>query len=877
MKKQREAKPPRWAERFLNWYCRPELAEDLQGDLYEFFERNVQTKSIRKARLIYIIDVLKFFRLYTIRKPKLKNPLSRQYMIRSYIKTSGRSILRHKLFAGINIAGLAISMCVGLLIISFLSDLYSYDDFHTKKNRIYRVVCRDIHTNDPSPMNLATTSYGAGKEIQRTVPGIESITFLRRDFNGDATIGDKTISVSGLWADESIFNVFTFPFVKGNPATALQKPNSIVLTAKTAQKFFSTTDVIGKTIKFDTSNYIISGVLKDIPKLSHIQFDALAAYATIDKKKPDGDGDMMSWENIYSNYTYMVLSPNANKVTIQKILDNISSTENAKLKNRKITLSLEAMSNIMVGDHYANEMGPALGKIIVYILAGLALVVIISACFNYTNLSIARSLTRSREVGIRKVIGAKRRNVIGQFITESVLVSLFSLVVAFFLFLVLRPQFLSLHRFVSDLVSLQLSAKLIVYFVLFAIVTGFIAGILPALFYSRITAIQVLNNVSSLKVFRHVNLRKSLIVVQYVFSLIFIATTIIGYKQYRSFITYDLGFSTKNVLNIRMQGNKTTVLSKEIAQIPGVKAVSKSVIISSLGSVYGSQIKYKDPMDSAGVQMNFIDENYLGVHEYKVLAGTNFVEKASDSIETQAIVNEQLIKRFKIGNGDPQKAIGEVVEIDKKKLAIIAVLRDFHYGTLDNKIEPVAFRYSKGEWAQYLNVKIETPDITALLASVNDTWRKTDKVHQLDAKFYDDQIEEAYSQFSVILKVIGFFSFLAIVIASMGLFGMVVYTTEKRLKEVSIRKVMGANEGSLIYLMSRSFLFLLILSAFIALPATWLFFDRVVLANFAYHQPLRISDQLLSFFIVMIIASVMIGFQTLKVARSNPAQVLKRE
>jgi ABC-type antimicrobial peptide transport system permease subunit len=288
-------------------------------------------------------------------------------------------------------------------------------------------------------------------------------------------------------------------------------------------------------------------------------------------------------------------------------------------------------------------------------------------------------------------------------------------------------------------------------------------------------------------------------------------------------------------------------------------------------------MKYNNPQDSSGVQMNFIDEHYLPVHQYKLLAGKNFTTRPVNGQETEVIVNEQLLKRFNIGKGDPQKAIGEIVNLDNKKLAIAGVLRDFHYGTLMNKIEPVLFRYGGDDKPGYINVKMETPNLSAALAGVNEAWRKMDKLHPLDAKFYDAQIEEAYSQFSVMVRVIGFFSFLAIVIASMGLFGMVVYTTEKRIKEISIRKVMGAGERTLIYLMSKSFLFLLILSALIALPATWLFFEKVVLANFAYHQPLRLSEALLGFCIVMIIAGTMIGLQTLKVARSNPARVLKRE
>jgi putative ABC transport system permease protein len=877
MKKNREVSPPKWAVNFLNWYCRPELAEDLHGDLNELFARNVKSKGVKRARWIYIIDVLKFFRLYTIRKPKIYNPLLKNYMIRSYVKTSGRSILRHKLFAGINIIGLAISMCVGLLVISFLSDLYSYDDFHEKKARIYRVITHDQNTIDKRSMDLACGSYAAGKKVEQSVPGIESITIIRWQFGGDAVVGEKTLPLSGMWANESFFNVFSFPLIKGNPATALQKPNSIVLTEKSAKKLFNGVDVIGKLIKMDTVNYIVTGVLKDIPRLSHLQFEALCSYATIEGQKMNSDGDAMSWENIYSNFTYVVLRPDANKAVLQTALDKLAAAENVKLHNRKITLSLQPMNEIVVGSHLANPIGAAIETPVVFILGGLAMIVILSACFNYTNLSIARSLNRSREVGIRKVIGANKRNVLGQFITESILIALFALVVSFFLFLVLKKQFLSLDAHIQSLVSLELTPRLVIYFIVFAVVTGFIAGILPALFYSRITAIQVLNNATTLKIFRHVNLRKSLIVVQYIFSLVFISTTIIGYNQYRSFLTYDLGFSTKNIINIKTQGNDADLLSKELYGLPGVKEISKSIMVLSLGSVYGMRMKYKDPLDSADVQMNFVDEHYIPVHEYKLLTGTNFTNTVANGHETQVIVNQELIRRFKIGNGDPQKAIGEIIKMDTAKLAIAGVLKDFHYGTLNNKIEPAALRYNASKSPGYLNVKVESPNLTTIMASINEAWRKVDKVHVLDAKFYDDQIEEAYSQFSVMTRIIGFFSFLAVVIASMGLFGMVVYTTEKRLKEISIRKVMGAKESTLVYLMSKNFIFLLVLSALIALPATWLFFEKVVLINVAYHQPLRVSDQLLSFFLVMLIAGIMIASQTLKVARSNPAKVLKRE
>jgi ABC-type antimicrobial peptide transport system permease subunit len=262
-----------------------------------------------------------------------------------------------------------------------------------------------------------------------------------------------------------------------------------------------------------------------------------------------------------------------------------------------------------------------------------------------------------------------------------------------------------------------------------------------------------------------------------------------------------------------------------------------------------------------------------------MIAGKNFSAELSGpgkGEESEVIVNEQVLKRFGIGQDDPNKALGEIVTVDGKKLAIVGVLKDFHYGTIENKIEPVMLRYSS-EPGGYLNVKIASKDWPATLAAIEKAWRKIDKVHSLEAAFYDDQIERAYNQFSVMIKVIGFLAFLAVCIASMGLFGMVVFTTETRLKEISIRKVLGASEWKLIFLLSKGFLLLLTLAALVALPTTYLFFDNIILANFAYHQPIGLMELTTGVLVVMAIAFLMIGSQTLKVAQSNPAEVLKNE
>jgi len=883
--KKKTPTPPKWATRFLSFYCRPELLEDLEGDLNEFFQRNLQTKGAFLARLIYIIDVLKFLRPYTLRKPRLRPG---NFMFASYVKTSTRVITRNKLFSGINIFGMSVSLSIGLLVIAYVSDLYSFDTTLNNKDRIYRVISSFHPGGGPAEARLASTSWKAGTLIQQEVPGIQSMTILRNWFSGDAQIADGKIGegkiaagkipVTGIYADKSFFDVFSFPLLKGLAPTSLKEPHSLVLTQTTAAKLFGSVDPMGKVVKFDTVNYTVTGVLKDLPTLSHLHFEMLVSLSSINvsgSQLPGPDGNYLDWTNFFSNYVYVLLKKNTDPVAFTAALGGISARENASQKaDRKVTLLPQPLKKIPFGSGMGNEIGPVFSVIMLYVLCGLAGIILLSACFNYTNLSIARSLRRSREVGIRKVIGAQRIQVIGQFIAESVIISLASLGLAILIFLLLRAQFLDINPDLAKTFSLTLTPRLALEFLALAIVVGVVAGLLPALFYSKINAVQVLKDASALKVFRHLTLRKALVVVQYTFSLLFITATVMGYHQYKGFLRYDLGFRTDNILNVKMQGNGDEVFVKELAALPAVKNVSRSLLINSLGSITGSRMSYK--ADSADIDLNYVDANYLPLHQYTFLAGHNFLPRQKDAPQTEIIVNEQLLRRFNIGHGDPAKAIGEVLTRSGKNLTIVGVLKDFHYGTLDRPINPTGLVYT-AEPGGYVNIKVSPINVPATMKAVETLWKRLDPVHPLDAHFYDDQIEEAYGQFSGTLKVIGFFAALAVCISSLGLFGMVIYTMEKRVKEVSIRRVLGAGKSGLIYLLSKGFLLLLGVAAAIALPLTWLFFQNVVLANFAYHQPITFTDLFTGLFIVGGIAAGIIGIQTLKIVRANPAKVLKNE
>jgi putative ABC transport system permease protein len=866
--------PPRWATRFLQWYCKPELLEDLEGDLNEYFDRHCQRVGPRRAKLIYVLDVFKFLRTYTIRKPEFLNLLIQWIMIGSYIKTSGRSIIRNKLFSAINIIGLAISMSVGLLMIAFLNDLLSYDRMHANYERIYRVNTDHREKDRQEPTHLASTSYKAGRLVKESATGIDGATLMDRGFGGDAEVGTKILPLSGHYADENFFNVFSFELLSGNVRTALKEPYTIVLTEASAKKIFGEAEPIGKSIRIlqrnDTSSYTVTGVIQDIPKFSHLQFESLISYSTfLDQSETDKHFDR--WDNVWSEYLYVTLSKGTTAEDFQKQLNAIAEKENKTSEHTIVQLYLQPLGNIALGPDLSNQIGPTLPVTIMYIVAGLAFVVIVSACFNYTNLSIARSLRRSREVGIRKVIGAARTHVVGQFLVEAIVISLLSLMLSFGLFLILRPHFMAIAPELARMIDLNISARLMLAFTSFAIVVGICAGMVPAFFFAKINAVQVMKDATTHRVFRNVNLRKGLIVLQYTFSIMFITATFLYYKQYKHALAFDLGFKTENVLNLDLQGNKPAILEKEIASLPEIQMMSRSLMITSVGNYYGTQIKYKG--DSSIAYFNTVNENYIPLHGHKLVAGRNFSTKAGGN-EDEIIVNEHLLKKLKIN--EPSKAVGEIITVDNKPVQIIGVLKDFHYGKVDNEMTEVMFRYSNTE-AGHLNLLVKSEDWPATLAKLEKIWKQIDQVHPMQATFYDEQIAKAYDEFSAMIKIIGFLAFLAITIASLGLLGMVVFITETRLKEISIRKVLGATEGSLIYILSRGFMVLLLISAIVGLPLTYILFDQVILNKIVYHAPISAFDLFISVGIVMAVALLMIGTQTLKVARTNPAEVLKSE
>ena len=805
-------------------------------------------------------------------------------MIGSHIKTSLRTISRNKLFSTINIVGLAVGMSIGLLLIAFAHDLLSYDKFHLNGKRIYRITSH-AKFREGYHDRFASTSIKIGELLRENVSGIEEMTMMRNEFEGDADINGNVVPFTGIYADPSALRIFTFPMLKGNAATALAEPFSIVLTESSAKKLFGAEDAFGKTIHVDSLAYQVTGILKDIPFFSHFHFESLISFSTIEPRIAK-DPELLKWGRVWqNNYIYFLLAENSSASDIQTKMDAICDKENRLDDEAEIHLTLLPLYDIMQGEKLSNSIGPVMPGIILWIISGLALVVILSACFNYTNLSIARSIRRFKEIGLRKVIGAGKSQVRLQFLAEAVIVAFVALILSLGMFLVLRPQFLSIAPELLKIVKLEITMPMALTFFAFSMVVGIVAGLLPALLFARLSIAHALRDPSSVKVLKGLSLRRVLVVIQYSLTLIFITSTNIGYVQYKNILAFDLGFNTQNILNISLQKNKPEALINKLKAMPEVSGVSQSRLLTSVGNAWGAYMKYKDVRDSAIVLTNIVDENYIPLHDYKLIAGQNFITRPVTKVATsEVIVNEKTLRQFNIANGDPEKAIGEGIILNNKKLTIVGVMKDFHYGKLDSRIEPVVFTYLTPDAFLtadgrdgLVNVRLNTSNPITTMAKIQAVWKSVDPVHPFEGQFYDDAIEDAYSELSAMLKIIGFLSLIAITIASLGLLGMVVYTTETRIKEIGIRKVMGASSGNLVLLLSRGFIILLGISALIALPVTYLFFEKVVLTKFPFHEPIGIAELFAGFLVVLLVAFIMIGSQTIKAAQSNPTEILKSE
>ena len=801
-------------------------------------------------------------------------------MIKSYFKIAFRQLVKQKTFSFLNIFGLALSMSICLLIIMLIKDAHSYDLFHTDGDRIYRVSTLPIR-KDGATEAYASSPYILGKTLSEEYPQVELWTPLVNSLSGTMMVKNKKIDFNGLFTDVSFFDMFGFKLKEGEPETALNEPYTIVLTKKLAKKIFNNENPVGKEIEVPgfASHFKVTGVLEKFPGKTHLEFEALGSLATqlAQEKISDANNITNEWRDYYFSYNFVRLKETASQETAELALADIAKTKYNDLdfetRDAGYQFTLQSIGDITPGPIMSNGMGRGMPNFLIWFLTILGLIIILSACFNYTNLTVARSFIRTKEIGVRKVVGASRGQVFWQFISEAMLTALLSLGMGYLLLLGLKPLFLQLQF--AQFTDLNMSGdwKLFSLFLLFTLGVGFTAGLLPAATLSRTNPKAVLQNLKNIKLVKRLGFRKVLLVVQFVVTLIFFITVTISWQQVNHASQLSFGFDKPKTLLVDLQGQDYSKVSTAFSQVNGVEKISAISFPMGTWADTGDDIRINAEDEKVNVRYYFIDENYLPHFDIELVAGKNFSQNLHQHKELFAIVNETFIQKFELDKAGT--GIGQSIIIgDSTLVTIQGVVADFLFKPASYALEPLLLRYDPSQIGT-LNLSLSSHDIPATYTALERSWKLLED-SPMQAEYFDDTIKATYANMTDILWIVSFFGIISMIISCMGLLGMAIYLVKAKAKEISIRKVIGASGKDLIFLLSKNYLLLFGIAVGIAAPVSYLIGSQL-LQVFANRISLSLVLFLPGILMLLTIVVLTIGSQTVKAALANPSKALKTE
>lgn len=802
-------------------------------------------------------------------------------MLQNYLKIAYRNLFRHKLFSFINIFGLALSMSIGLIVLMIIKKQFEYDTFHPYPERTFRLIT-EVQSKEGDRRRLAATPLALGEELQREYGFVDKTVRLYPSINTEASDGKKKLEMRGTFADSSFFDVFGFALAFGNPTMALREPYSVVLTEETADKFSGSKrgdneSLVGKTLALDGyGDFRITGILKKTDQLSHIDFPLIASMSTVPSlvQRQKLDSLVTGWNYYDMGYTYVLLKPGTKKEKLAAILPGIAkkalTTFEFKSNEKAYSFEAQALGDITPGEELwrvTGFEGRSLQDLV--LMSAFVFIILLMACFNYVNLSIARSLSRAKEVGIRKVAGAFRHHLFAQFLTESVLTALLALLLAYAImpWVPLSP---GLER---EIAGVEPDFALFVWFLIFSVFVGLLAGAFPAGLLSAFPPVQVLKSLSGVKLFKGMALRKTFVVVQFSLSLVFMIFLTVMYQQTNYMAAADYGFNQKNMINVRLQGRPHQSLANEISRISGVERVA--AMSHPLGFHASGTVQTRNGEGETPVRLSYyaVDRNFVPNLGLTLVAGRNFPEVLSAQREQWVLVNQKALAALKLGT--PTEAIGKTLWLsDSTQVQVLGVLGDFHFESLKFPVLPLALRYKPDEF-HYLRVQVAGQNLVATVARLEEVWKRFDSANPLEYGIFDEKLREQYLHLEE-MRFFGFLAVMALTIASLGLLGMVTFTVEVRTKEVGIRKVMGADVGNLILLLSKDFAYLLILAGLISLPLGYWLGDQF-LNSYANRTSIGVGSLLWGFLVMLGLGLFIICSQTFRAASANPVKALRSE
>jgi len=794
-------------------------------------------------------------------------------MFENYFKTAWRNITRQKIFSFINISGLALSLTATWLLALFITHELSYDKYHENAGRIYRLVSHGQWGDEK--FDITGTSGLAAEAFKNDFPEVEGAVRIDAEAGGVIDYENKKLKEDAiLFADPSFFSLFTYHFLAGN-VHALQKPNSIVLTKTLATRLFSDpVTALNKTVYVDKSPVIVAGVVEDVPGSSHFSFNAIRAFPAEYK------GD---WGNL-SIYTYILLKKNADINRLRaKMPAFVKKYLTINAQNIHFTLELQPLTSIHLHSHLGYELGENRDIKYIYVLSIVGLLILIIAFINYINITTARASVRLREVAVRKIIGSSRNNLAGLFLTESIITILSAACISMVLVTLLMPLF-------NNVTGKQLSiwqfgiVRTIMYIVGFSFVAGLIGGMYPAFFLSRFKTIPALKNqLGDIKT--QTLFRRSLVLFQFAVTVVMVTASLVIYLQLNYVLNTDLGFNKKQMLTFHLDSRdvrqkvpaiRTTLLQNQI--VKSVASASNPIGNNNIGMTDYSVEKNGVLDEHTNLAYNLsIDVDFIPTMQIKLLEGRNF-SKDIPSDSNEVIVNEAFIKKQGWASGMGKRISRGKDSTGKIHFAnIIGVVTDYHIYSLQHKVEPMFMELSKrAEDRDNIYVRLDEHNLTQALVFVEETFRKFDASSPFEYHFLDQNFAAQYKAEEKQGQVLLAFTILTICIACLGLFGLITFTVGKRVKEIGIRKVLGASVSGMVSLLTKSLLKVVIISMLVAIPLSWLVMNKW-LEDFAYRIRLEWWVFVVAGIISFIIAMVTLSFQAIKAAITNPVKSLRTE
>lgn len=793
-------------------------------------------------------------------------------MIKNYLKVALRKLWSHKAYSFINIMGLAIGMTACFLIYMYVSFELSYDSFHSKADRIYRVVC-DIKT-PTEVINASGPSWAVPPNAKDEFPEIEY--FVR-------TTGDNMLVKNGelkiqedkaMWADSALFDVFDFKLLKGNPHTALKDQFSIVLSETAAKKYFAGADPMGQTLLITGDAYPakVTGVMRDIPENSLIKADMILSMSTITEKFSKGIDSQ--WGN-YGSSAYLLLKPGTNHKALEAkfpgFLERRNGTE-MKKSQMYATLFLEPLRDVYLRSTRDDSKTGNIHN--VYIFSIIAVFILLIACINFINLTTARSVERAKEVGIRKVVGAAKAQLSGQFIGESILLCLIAFVLTVLLSALFLPSFNTLAgKIISTGIFRNPGLIALLFFV--AIAIGALAGIYPALVLTSFKPVVVLKGRFATGT-KGIFLRKGLVVAQFTISIALIIATIVVYNQMTFMRNQNLGFSKDHMMIIDTQGDAAKkAFVDALTAMPSVKSVATSSSVPGGGNpgAYSEIENIKGELQIANLDLYFVDFDYINHFKIKMVAGRGFSKDFATDTTQAMVLNEAAVKMF--GYSSPEQAIGKRFKQWGREGKIIGVMKDFHFRSLQQPIKPLSMRIEPGG-SNLVSVNVAAANLPATIASIESKWKTLIANRPFSYYFLDEFFDKQYKGEERFGKLFLNFAILAIIISCLGLLGLASYSTMQRTKEIGIRKVLGASVSGIVNLLSIDFLKLVIISFAIAAPIAGYFMYKW-LQDFAYHTVINAWVFVLAGLCAVAVAMFTVSFQAIMAAVANPVKSLRAD